>query len=54
MIAGIITAILIVVFCGICVWAWSSRRKPAFDAYARMALEEDSELKSGSQTRQPQ
>jgi cbb3-type cytochrome oxidase subunit 3 len=54
MVSGILTAILIVAFCGTCVWAWSSRRRQAFDAYARMALEEDSELKSGSQARQPQ
>lgn len=53
MVSGIITAILILAFCGIVNWAWSSRRREAFDAAARMALEEDSELKSGSQMRQP-
>jgi cytochrome c oxidase cbb3-type subunit 4 len=54
MVSGIITAILIVAFCGIVGWAWSSRRREAFDAAARMALEEDSESKSGSHARQPQ
>ena len=41
MASGIITAILIVAFCGICVWAWSGRQREAFDAAARMALEDD-------------
>ena len=41
MASGIITAILIVAFCGICLWAWSDRRRDAFDAAARLALEED-------------
>ena len=54
MVSGILTAFLIVAFCGICAWAWSSRRRQAFDGYARMALEEDNESKSGSQARQPQ
>lgn len=39
--SGIFTALLIPVFAGLVWWAWSSRRKPAFDAAARLPLEED-------------
>jgi cytochrome c oxidase cbb3-type subunit 4 len=42
MIAGLITAILIVVFLGIVGWAWSSRRKQEFEAMARVPLVDDS------------
>lgn len=41
MIAGIITAILLVVFLGGCAWAYSAKRKPDFDAAARLPLEDD-------------
>ena len=39
--SGIMTAVLMLVFIGIVVWAWSSRRRRAFDAAARLPLEED-------------
>jgi cytochrome c oxidase cbb3-type subunit 4 len=39
--SGILTAILILLFAGIVAWAWSSRRRAAFDATARLPLEED-------------
>lgn len=39
--SGIVTAVLIVAFLGICAWAYSSRRRSTFDAAARMPLEED-------------
>jgi cytochrome c oxidase cbb3-type subunit 4 len=39
--SGLVTAILIVLFVGVCVWAYSSRRRARFDAAARMPLEED-------------
>lgn len=42
-IRGIVTALLIVAFVGICIWAYSKRRKPQFDAAARLPLEEDSD-----------
>jgi len=54
MVSGIMTAILMVAFCGICVWAWSDRRREAFDAASRLALEEDDAVVSGGQPRQPQ
>ena len=42
--SGIFTAVLIVLLTGIAVWAWSSKRRDAFDAAARAPLEEDSAL----------
>lgn len=42
---GILTATLLLAFIGICIWAWSARRRPQFDAAARMPLEEDSETR---------
>ncbi len=38
--SGIVTAVLMVVFIGVCIWAYSARRRPQFDAAARMPLEE--------------
>ena len=38
---GIITAIIFFAFIGICVWAWSSRRKKDFDESAQLPLKED-------------
>jgi cytochrome c oxidase cbb3-type subunit IV len=38
---GILTGILIVLFSGIVIWAWSAARRQAFDAAARLPLEED-------------
>jgi cytochrome c oxidase cbb3-type subunit 4 len=43
MIAGIITAILLVVFVAGWYWAWRPARKPEFDAAARIPLEDDNE-----------
>lgn len=40
------TAALLVIFIGIVVWAWSGKRKRAFDEAARMPLEDDA-LDSG-------
>ena len=42
MISGITTALLIVLFCGIVGWAWSSRRREQFEAMARLPLDEES------------
>ena len=36
-----ITVISFLVFVGICVWAWSSKRKRKFDEAARMPLDDD-------------
>jgi len=35
------TVVLFVLFIGIWAWAWSSKRKPGFDAAARLPLEDD-------------
>ena len=41
LVRGILTAVIFFAFVGICVWAWSSRRKSDFDASAALPLEED-------------
>jgi cytochrome c oxidase cbb3-type subunit 4 len=38
---GLSTLFAMLAFLGICAWAWSSRRKSAFDAAAALPLEED-------------
>jgi cytochrome c oxidase cbb3-type subunit 4 len=38
---GAILLILIISFLGLWVWAWSSKRKPAFDEASLLPLEED-------------
>jgi cytochrome c oxidase cbb3-type subunit 4 len=38
---GIWTALLIVLFVGIFIWAWSARRKSSFDRAARAPLDEE-------------
>lgn len=38
MVAGIVTAILLVMFIAGWIWAWRPARKAAFDAAARMPL----------------
>ena len=35
------TLLLVIVFIGIVVWAWSGRRKRRFEAAARLPLEDD-------------
>ena len=40
MLSGIITSILLVLFVGGWIWAWSPRRKADFDAAARLPLDE--------------
>jgi cbb3-type cytochrome oxidase subunit 3 len=39
--SGIITAVLILWFAGLVVWAWSKSRVASFSATARLPLEED-------------
>jgi len=41
MIMGLITALLIVIFCGIVGWAYSSRRREEFDLMARLPLADE-------------
>jgi cytochrome c oxidase cbb3-type subunit IV len=41
--SGIFTAILLVLFVGMWVWAFSSRRRARFEEAARMPLEDEPE-----------
>jgi cytochrome c oxidase cbb3-type subunit 4 len=41
MIMGLITALLIVIFCAIVGWAYSGRRKQEFEKMARVPLNDD-------------
>lgn len=38
---GLVTGILMLIFVGIVVWAWSKRRAQGFAGAARLPLEED-------------
>ena len=38
---GIVTGVLLGLFVWLCIWAWSKARKPAFDAAARLPLEDE-------------
>jgi cytochrome c oxidase cbb3-type subunit IV len=40
-IRGLVTAILLGLFVWLIAWAWSRARRPAFDAAARMPLEDE-------------
>jgi cytochrome c oxidase cbb3-type subunit 4 len=40
MLSGIVTAFLLVAFVGGVIWAWSSKRKAAFDDAARLPLDD--------------
>ncbi len=40
-ISGLITLFLLLAFIGGWIWAWSSKRKPHFDAAARLPLEDE-------------
>ena len=40
---GIFTAIMLLLFVGLVIWAWSSKRKQDFDEAAQLPLEEDSD-----------
>ena len=39
--SGLFTGLLILIFVGLFAWAWSSRRRAAFDEAAALPLEED-------------
>ena len=45
-----ITIISFLVFIGICVWAWSARRKSKFDEAARLPLDDDRPESSSDNT----
>ena len=38
---GVFTVVMFVLFIGICIWAWSSRRKADFDEAAQLPLDDD-------------
>jgi cytochrome c oxidase cbb3-type subunit 4 len=40
-ISGVITAVLLLLFIGGWIWAWSPRRKADFDAAARLPLTDE-------------
>ena len=40
---SVMTVVMLVVFIGIVLWAWSGKRRAAFDAAARVPLEDDAE-----------
>jgi cytochrome c oxidase cbb3-type subunit 4 len=46
MISGVITAVLMLLFIGGWIWAWSPRRKSDFDAAAKLPLAEDEETRA--------
>lgn len=41
MLSGIVTTLLLVLFVGGWVWAWSPKRKKEFDAAAQLPLDEE-------------
>lgn len=41
MISGIYTAIMLVIFIGIFLWAWSKRNKKTFEELSKMPLQND-------------
>ena len=43
MISGIVTAVLIALFIGGWIWAWSPKRKREFDDAARLPLDEENQ-----------
>ena len=45
---GIMTAILLVLFIGIWLWAWSSRNKQAFDELSKLPLEDNASVNTGA------
>jgi cytochrome c oxidase cbb3-type subunit IV len=49
---GVFTLVMFVLFIGICVWAWSGRRKSDFDEAAQLPLEDETQIPdSGSEDR---
>jgi cytochrome c oxidase cbb3-type subunit 4 len=44
---GVLTLALMLLFIRFVLWAWSAKRKDAFDSMARMPLEDDTDPKSG-------
>jgi cytochrome c oxidase cbb3-type subunit IV len=53
MVSGIVTAVLLLAFLGVAVWAYSAKRKASFDAAARLPLEDDLGTKTPRKEDQP-
>ena len=47
MVAGIVSAVLLASFVGGWIWAWRPARRAAFDAAARLPLDEDATVHNG-------
>ena len=41
LLSSVITVAMLVIFIGIVLWAWSGKRRAAFDAAARVPLEDE-------------
>ena len=50
MIAGIVTAVLLASFVAGWIWAWRPSRRAAFDAAARLPLDDDEMLVASRET----
>jgi cytochrome c oxidase cbb3-type subunit 4 len=48
LIRSIVTVVTFITFLGIIAWAYSGRRKEAFDAAARLVLEDDEPIENRS------
>jgi len=46
---GFLTAVLLFSFIGLCIWAWSRRRKAEFEETAALPLEEDHYMTNNGQ-----
>jgi cbb3-type cytochrome oxidase subunit 3 len=53
LVRGLMTALLLVAFVAICAYAYSARRRTAYEALARLPLEEDAGLAGESPREQP-
>lgn len=49
---GVITAVLLVAFVGLCIWAWSSKRRKHFEEAAKLPFR-DEEIRKQNQPSEP-
>ena len=47
MISGIYTAVLLLIFIGIIIWAWSDKRKSEFEHLSNLPLEDETNKVEG-------
>ena len=52
MVHAIWTVVLMVLFIGIVVWAWSGKRKARFDAAARLPFDEDPQVPTNNTSKE--